>query len=138
MIDGVAHSKFHMSAVPVGVLFHFVLGISQVVFETKECLISLGKLLVQGGVGRPLITIKNQLGWGTTINNVERGSVDGDMVRSIVPIFRPRQPVVPLPRSLGAKTSEVCFNTLVDYFGLAIGLWVISCAPVKLSVPKAE
>lgn len=50
------------------------------------------------------------------------------MKRGIVPILRPWQLLVPLPKLIGCKTTQVRLHTPIDYLSLPIRLGMVCSA----------
>jgi len=60
------------------------------------------------------------------------------MIICIIPPFFLWKPVNPLGLSFGSKAPKICFQTLVDNFGLTISLGVIGSAKMQLSALELE
>ena len=57
--------------------------------------------------------------------------MSGGVVGCVIPIFYPWKPTVALLRSIGYKTTKVCFEASIDDFYLPIRLRVVCRAPLE-------
>lgn len=63
--------------------------------------------------------------WWLTIQDLEWSSIYWAMKGSVVPIFRHWEPMSPFVRGIRTQTSEVIFQTSIQYLRLTVGLWMV-------------
>jgi hypothetical protein len=102
---------------------HVVASMQQPLTDFSQEGIMITELLVQcSNAGAGLIA--GHSGWRPAIDHLERSSVRCHLVRCVVAVLSPWQPMQPAAWPVAGKTPEVDAKHPVGHLRLAVSLWV--------------